>query len=64
MPVQLRTIIVSYAVGIIVTMIAAYLPARRASRISPIEAMRDDVALPEASLRRRLLVGAAAGRRR
>jgi putative ABC transport system permease protein len=57
MPLEIRTIAVSYAVGIIVTMIAAYLPARRASRIAPIEAMRDDVALPESSLRRRLLVG-------
>ena len=36
-------------------MIAAYLPARRAGRIAPVAAMRDDVALPESSLRRRLL---------
>jgi putative ABC transport system permease protein len=57
MPLEIRTIVVSYAVGVIVTMIAAYLPARRASRIAPIEAMRDDIALPESSLRRRLLVG-------
>ncbi len=58
LPVQLRTIVISYAVGILVTMIAAYLPARRAARISPIAAMRDDVAMPEASLRRRMLIGA------
>jgi len=57
--IQLRTLLVSYAVGVIVTMIAAYLPARRAARIPPVAAMRDDVALPEASLRRRVLVGSA-----
>jgi putative ABC transport system permease protein len=58
-PVMPRTVGVSYAVGVIVTMIAAYLPARRAARIPPVAAMRDDVALPEASLHRRLLVGTA-----
>jgi putative ABC transport system permease protein len=56
-PVNLRTILVSYAVGVLVTMVAAYLPARRAGHIPPVAAMRDDVAMPESSLRRRLLVG-------
>ena len=56
--IQLRTVLVSYAVGVVVTMVAAYLPARRASHIPPVAAMRDDVALPEASLHRRMLVGA------
>lgn len=58
-PVHRRTILVSYGVGVIVTMVAAYLPARRAGRIAPVEAMRVDVALPETSLRRRLLAGTA-----
>ncbi len=57
-PVLPRTIVISYVVGLVVTMIAAYLPARRAARIAPVAAMRDDVALPEASLRRRMIVGA------
>ena len=48
----------SYVVGIVVTVVAAYLPARRASAIAPIQALRDDVALPETALRRRLFVGA------
>jgi putative ABC transport system permease protein len=58
LPMNPRTVLVSYAVGVLVTMFAAYLPARRAARIPPVAAMRDDVALPEASVRRRLLVGA------
>jgi putative ABC transport system permease protein len=56
-PVELRTVVVSYVVGVVVTMLAAYLPARRASRIPPVAAMRDDVALPETSLHRRVIVG-------
>ena len=51
------TVVVSYAVGIGVTTLAAYLPARRASRIAPVTALRDDVAMPESALHRRLVVG-------
>jgi putative ABC transport system permease protein len=53
-----RTFVAAYAVGIVVTLVAAYLPARRSSRIPPVAALRDDVALPETSVRRRMLVGA------
>ena len=57
-PVEWPTVFWSYVVGIVVTVVAAYLPARRASAIAPIQALRDDIALPETALRRRLFVGA------
>ena len=53
-----RTVVAAYATGIVVTMVAAWLPARRTGRIAPVQALRDDVALPESSVRRRLLLGA------
>ncbi|MGH3357606.1 MAG: FtsX-like permease family protein, partial [Nocardioidaceae bacterium] len=52
-----RTVIVAYAVGVVVTVVAAYLPARRASRIAPVAAMRDDIALPEGTIRVRMIIG-------
>ena len=36
-----RTIVVSMLTGIIVTLVAAWLPARRAAKVAPIEALRD-----------------------
>ena len=54
-----HTAVAAYLVGMLVTAFAAYLPGRRASRISPVEAMRDDVAMPERSIRRRTSVGTA-----
>jgi putative ABC transport system permease protein len=38
---QVRTIIVSLVVGTVVTVAAAVFPARRASRVAPVEALRD-----------------------
>jgi putative ABC transport system permease protein len=58
------TVMWSYAVGIVVTLVAAYLPARRAAKTPPVAAMRDDHVAVERSLRRRTVVGsvlAAAG---
>ncbi|MEU9844641.1 FtsX-like permease family protein [Actinomadura sp. NPDC048032] len=50
-------VIASYAVGIVVTVVSAYFPARRAAKIPPVAAMRDDVALPQRSLRIRIALG-------
>ncbi len=51
------TIALAYGVGLAVTLVSAYLPARRASRTAPVAAMRSDTAPAEGSLRRRGLIG-------
>ena len=53
-----RSVAISYAVGIVVTMVAAYLPSRRAGRVAPVTAMRGDLARTAAPLRLRVLIGA------
>ncbi|WP_243713450.1 FtsX-like permease family protein [Actinomadura sp. 6K520] len=52
-----NAVIWSYAVGIVVTVVSAYFPARRAAKIPPVAAMRDDVALPQRSMRIRIALG-------
>lgn len=42
LPVHASTIVVSFVVGILVTVVSAVLPARRASRMAPVAAMRGD----------------------
>ncbi|HEX9530524.1 MAG TPA: ABC transporter permease [Acidimicrobiales bacterium] len=54
-----RTVVVSMLTGTAITMFSAILPARRASRVPPVAAMREDVLEPETSLRRRALIGGA-----
>ena len=52
-----RTAMWAYGVGVVVTTVAAYLPARKAAKVPPVAAMRDDVSIPERSLRRRTVIG-------
>ena len=54
---QANTVVWSYVVGVVVTVVAAVAPARRATRIAPVAALRDDVAMPVSSLHRRAVVG-------
>nr|MDT0661800.1 FtsX-like permease family protein [Micromonospora sp. DSM 115978] len=51
------TIFWSYLVGIVVTAVAAYFPARRASNIPPVAAIRDEVGIPARSGRARVIGG-------
>jgi putative ABC transport system permease protein len=39
--IELRTVIAAFAVGIIITAVAALMPARRAAKVPPVAAMRD-----------------------
>ncbi|WP_158370836.1 ABC transporter permease [Cellulosimicrobium cellulans] len=56
-PVDGATIGVSLVVGTVVSVLAAAVPARRAALVPPVEAMRDDVAVPERSIRVRAVLG-------
>jgi putative ABC transport system permease protein len=55
--VETRTIAVSMLTGIVVTVIAAWLPARRAAKVAPIEALRDTAAEATAHSKRRIVLG-------
>jgi putative ABC transport system permease protein len=54
-----RTIIVSLAVGIVVTVLAGLGPALRATRVSPVTAMRDGADIPAGRIGRRAPLFAA-----
>jgi len=43
MQLQMRTVIVSLLVGVIATVVSGFVPARRATRVEPVEAMREAV---------------------
>lgn len=56
-----RTVLVALAIGVGVTLFSAYSPARRAAKIAPVAAMREEFASTGTSLRRRTIVGVLAG---
>ncbi|QKT10849.1 ABC transporter permease [Rhodococcus sp. W8901] len=55
-----RTIIVALVLGVIVTVVSAYAPARRAAKVPPVAAMREEFASTGDTLRVRTLIGAIA----
>ena len=56
-----RTVVVAFAVGILVTVLSAYAPARRAAKIPPVAAMREEFASAGDTLRTRTFVGVGLG---
>jgi putative ABC transport system permease protein len=59
MQLRSRTIIAGLAVGLIATTVSGFVPARRATRVEPVEAMREAGTPGPAPLRRRRVVTAA-----
>ena len=51
------SLIVSALVGVVVTVVAAYLPARKAAKVAPIEALRDAAVDRSSSSKRRAALG-------
>ncbi|MDX1450164.1 MAG: ABC transporter permease, partial [Acidimicrobiia bacterium] len=55
-----RTIVVGMLVGVVLTVASSILPARRAAKVPPVAAMREEAARPpKRTLRRRAIVGAS-----
>lgn len=57
LPISATTIVLSVLVGVVVTVISAVVPARRASRVAPVAAMRGDVGAVSGGLGRRGSIG-------
>jgi putative ABC transport system permease protein len=54
-----RTVIIGLVVGVIATVVSGFVPARRATRVEPVEAMRESVTPGPGRLRKRRIVAAA-----
>lgn len=57
MAIETRTVVVTFAVGVLVTLVSAVLPARRATKVPPIAALREATPAEKAPSRWRTLVG-------
>jgi putative ABC transport system permease protein len=57
--IQPTTVLAGFAVGTVVTVVAAVAPARRATRVLPVEALRDAAPTVNRFSRRRLVLGLA-----
>lgn len=56
-PVNASMVVISLTLGVVVSVLSAAVPARRAALVAPVEAMRDDSPAQSASLRVRTLIG-------
>jgi putative ABC transport system permease protein len=55
---ELRTVIVSMVVGVVITLVSSFMPALKATRVPPVAAMRAEAATPASrSIRRRSIIG-------
>lgn len=61
LPVHVRTVVISVVVGTVVTVLSAWLPSHRASRIPPVAALRLDAVVPPSGVRYRGLAGSVVG---
>ncbi len=52
-----RTVLLAYTVGVLITLVSALPPARRASAVAPVAAMRDDASPTHSSLVRVTVLG-------
>jgi putative ABC transport system permease protein len=57
--VRWRTVLVALAVGVLVTLVSALLPAKKAASVPPVAAMRDVESTTRRSMRTRVVAGAA-----
>ena len=57
MVIEPRTVVISMVTGVVVTLVAAWLPARRAAKVAPIEALRDSARDRTANSKRRVVLG-------